>query len=189
MSDVGLFDILPETETVSVRGKTYVVYGLFLTDIKALCSRFPELRKMVDEDSFETAALIKLGDNAINTIIALGTQPPRSENRRLLAEALGLAAPPDLEALADALGNLSLGAKAKFLTAIVKATIGEAGFGPFEDLLKTFGMGDFLTEIKAAFRNVLAQVQKIKVEAPVNGSQPASSSSLATDSPPNSSLN
>lgn len=109
-------DLVPASETVSVKGVVFSVAGLSVESIARLFMRFPEVRAMVDKGALEAETLLKLSDAALAAVIAAGTA------------CLG-----NVEQEA-AIAKLALADKMKFINAIVRQTMPE-GPGPFVELI------------------------------------------------------
>jgi hypothetical protein len=109
---VDIADILPSTETVSVRGNDVEVVGLELGDLIKLGKQYPELAKLVE--GFKIEALLDL---------------PREVQGAILAAGIGKLGD---EGTARGLGNLKLGERAGLAAAIVRQT---GGLIPFAELM------------------------------------------------------
>ena len=115
---VGLIDITPSVETIDVRGHKAEVKGLSIKSIGALFLRFPDIRRMMETNSWEAAELLRLSDEAIAAIIAQAASDVLTE---------------------ESAGHLTLGEKAEFLTVILRLTM-PRGPGPFVDLMRAVGL-------------------------------------------------
>ncbi|TIN41400.1 MAG: hypothetical protein E5Y10_22935 [Mesorhizobium sp.] len=117
---VGLLDIAPLTERVSVGGAKVEVFGVSAKGIVSLLSRFPEARMLMTGKDVGVDKLMQMGGDAIAAIIAAG---------------IGF---PGDEAQEQAAGRLSVEAQADLLTAILKVTLPN-GIGPFVEKLTALG--------------------------------------------------
>lgn len=113
---VGLLDIAPLTEKVTVSGKQLAVYGVSAAGLVNLISRFPEIRQMMNGREVDVASLMNIGGEAIAAVIAAGIGFPGDEKQEAAA------------------GRLPLEAQADILAAIIKVTLPN-GVGPFIDKL------------------------------------------------------
>lgn len=113
---VGLLDIAPLTEKVSVGGKHLAVYGISAKGLVSLIARFPEIRLLMNGKEVDVASLMAIGGEAISAIIAAGVGFPGDDKQE------------------DAAGRLPLETQADILAAIIKVTLPN-GVGPFIDKL------------------------------------------------------
>ena len=117
---VGLIDLAPSTEFVSVHSGSVPVHGVSAKGLAHLLGRFPELLKLMTGQDVGAEQLMAIGGDAIAAIIAAGCGHPGEEH----AEA--------------AAGNLPLDAQADFLAAILRLTLPK-GLGPFVAKLTALG--------------------------------------------------
>jgi hypothetical protein len=124
---VGLIDIAPAVETVTVRGKPVEVYGVSASGIAYLLRKYPELRMLMSGMSIEQDKLFALGGEVVPAIIAAGCGHPGSADHEKAAAMLGVSEQFDL------------------LAAILKLTM-PGGPGPFVERLQNIagavGMSD-----------------------------------------------
>jgi hypothetical protein len=118
---VGLLDIAPLTETVTVRDQPIEVTGVSAKGVAQLLLRFPELRALISGRDVGLDQLLALGGDIIAAVIAAGCGQAGDER----AEA--------------AAGRLGLDDQAELLTAIMKLTMPQ-GIGPFVDKLARMGL-------------------------------------------------
>lgn len=121
---VGLLDIAPVTERVSVRGQEIEVTGVSAKGVAHLLSRFPELRALVTGRGASPEALMEIGGDIVAAIIAAGTGYPADERAEKIAS------------------ELSIGEQADLIASIFKLTMPQ-GFGPFVE--KLTGLGNLLS--------------------------------------------
>ncbi len=115
MSGLGLLDVLPLSEKITINGKEIVVHQLSGRGIGELLQRFPDLIQVFDksvEEGIKFDIMKRVSPQAIAPIIAA---------------ACGNAGDPRAEAIADA---LSLPDQIKILKIVHRLTMPE-GFGPF----------------------------------------------------------
>lgn len=117
---VGLLDIAPLTEKVTVGGAQIEVFGVSAKGIVSLLARFPEARMLMSGKDVGVDKLMQMGGDAIAAIIAAG---------------IGF---PGDEAQEQAAGRLSVEAQADLLTTILKVTLPN-GIGPFVEKLTALG--------------------------------------------------
>lgn len=67
---VGLLDIAPVAEKVTVRGRQLHVYGVSAKGLAYLIGRFPEIRQMMVGKSVDASRLLAIGGDAVEAIIA-----------------------------------------------------------------------------------------------------------------------
>lgn len=117
---VGLVDIAPQTESVSVQGTAVTVHGISAKGLAHLLSRFPELRMLMTGQEVQAQQLMAIGGDAVAPIIAAGCGFPGDE-------------------AAEAVANkLSLDAQADLLASILRLTLPK-GVGPFVEKLTMLG--------------------------------------------------
>ena len=117
---VGLVDIAPAVERVTIRGQEVEVTGISAAGVASLLARFPELRRMFSGRDVPFEKLLTMGGEIVSAIIAAGTGASGDE----AAEA--------------AAGRLSIDEQADLLAAIVQATLPK-GVGPFVEKLAALG--------------------------------------------------
>lgn len=113
---VGLLDIAPLTEKVSVGGKQLAVYGISAKGLVSLIARFPEIRQLMNGREVDVGSLMNIGGEAISAIIAAGCGYPGDDKQE------------------EAAGRLPLETQADILAAIIKVTLPN-GVGPFIEKL------------------------------------------------------
>lgn len=118
---VGLLEIAPLTQIVTVRDQPIEVTGVSAKGVAQLLLRFPELRALISGRQVGHDQLLALGGDIIAAVIAAGCGHPGDE----LAEA--------------ASSRLGLDDQAELLAAIVKLTMPQ-GIGPFVDKLSRLGL-------------------------------------------------
>ncbi len=118
---VGLLDIAPLTQTVTVRDHQIEVTGITAKGLAQLLLRFPELRALISGRDVGLDQLLALGGDIVAAVIAAGS---------------GQADDAGAEAAA---GRLGLDDQAELLTAIMKLTMPQ-GIGPFVDKLSRVGL-------------------------------------------------
>jgi hypothetical protein len=118
---VGLLDIAPLTETVTVRDQSIEVTGVSAKGVAQLLLRFPELRALISGREVGLEQLLALGGDIVAAVIAAGC---------------GQAGDARAEAAA---GYLGLDDQAELLAAIMKLTMPQ-GIGPFVDKLSRMGL-------------------------------------------------
>lgn len=114
---VGLLDIAPVGEPVTIRGASYPVRGLSVGDIAVLLTRFPALKQLLGGQSIDFAAIAAMSGEAVTAIIAAG---------------LGHSGEADYEA---ALANLTLDEQAEVFAVILRLTM-PGGVVPFVGTLE-----------------------------------------------------
>jgi hypothetical protein len=118
---VGLLDIAPLTQTVTIRDQSIEITGVSAKGVAQLLLRFPELRALISGREVGLDQLLALGGDIVAAVIAAGCGQVGDE----LAEA--------------AAGHLGLDDQAELLTAIMKLTLPQ-GLGPFVDRLARMGL-------------------------------------------------
>jgi hypothetical protein len=118
---VGLLDIAPLTQTITVRDHPIEVAGVSAKGVAQLLLRFPELRALISGREVGLDQLLALGGDIIAAVIAAGCGVPGDER----AEA--------------AAGRLGLDDQAELLAAIMKLTMPQ-GIGPFVEKLARMGL-------------------------------------------------
>ena len=118
---VGLLDIAPLTETVTIRDQPIEVIGVSAKGVAQLLLRFPELRALISGREVGLDQLLALGGDIVAAIVAAGC---------------GQAGDAQAEAAA---GHLGLDDQAELLAAIMKLTLPQ-GIGPFVDKLARMGL-------------------------------------------------
>ena len=118
---VGLLDIAPLTQTVTVRDHPIEVTGVSAKGVAQLLLRFPELRALISGRDVGLDQLLALGGDIIAAVIAAGC---------------GQAGDAQAEAAA---GRLGLDDQAELLAAIMTLTMPQ-GIGPFVDKLARMGL-------------------------------------------------
>lgn len=96
---VGLLDIAPITEAVSVRGQQIEVRGISAKGVAVILSRFPVIRQLmagVRKDEITADDLIALAPDAIASIIAAGCGHPGDEKAEKIAADLAAEEQADL---------------------------------------------------------------------------------------------
>jgi hypothetical protein len=117
---VGLIDLAPATESVSVHSGSVHVHGISAKGLAHLLGRFPELRRLMTGQDVGAEQLLAMGGDAVAAIIAAGCGQPGDEQ----AEAV--------------VGNLAIDTQADFLAAILRLTLPK-GLGPFVAKLTALG--------------------------------------------------
>lgn len=117
---VGLLDIAPVAEKVTVRGRQLPVYGVSAKGLAYLIGRFPEIRQMMVGKSIDASRLLAIGGDAVEAIIAAGLGFPGDEDQERAA------------------GTLALEEQADILSAILRLTLPN-GIGPFAQQLAALG--------------------------------------------------
>ena len=117
---VGLVDIAPAVERVTIRGQEVEVVGVSAEGVAKLLARFPELRRMFNGRDVPVDELLATGGGIVNAIIAAGTGAPGDD---------------DAEAAA---GRRSIDEQADLLAAIARVTL-PRGVGPFVEKLTALG--------------------------------------------------
>ena len=69
---VGLIDLAPNVETVSVHDKAVAVHGISAKGLAYLLGRFPDLRKLMTGQEVGAEQLLAVGGDAVAGIIAAG---------------------------------------------------------------------------------------------------------------------
>ena len=118
---VGLLDIAPLTQTVTVRDQPIEVTGVSAKGVAQLLLRFPELRALISGREVGLDQLLALGGDIVAAVIAAGC---------------GQAGDAQAEAAA---GRLGLDDQAELLAAIMTLTMPQ-GLGPFVDKLARMGL-------------------------------------------------
>jgi hypothetical protein len=118
---VGLLDIAPLTQTVTVRDQPIEVTGVSAKGVAQLLLRFPELRALISGRDVGLDQLLALGGDIIAAVIAAGCGMPGDEQAEATA------------------GHLGLDDQAELLTAIMTLTMPQ-GIGPFVDKLARMGL-------------------------------------------------
>ena len=118
---VGLLDIAPLTQTVTVRDQPIEVTGVSAKGVAQLLLRFPELRALISGREVGLDQLLALGGDIVAAVIAAGC---------------GQAGDAQAEAAA---GRLGLDDQAELLAAIMTLTMPQ-GIGPFVDKLARMGL-------------------------------------------------
>ncbi len=118
---VGLLDIAPLIQTVTIRDHPIEVTGVSAKGVAQLLLRFPELRALISGRDVGLDQLLALGGDIIAAVIAAGCGQAGDE----LAEA--------------AAGRLGLDDQAELLAAIMALTMPQ-GLGPFVDKLARMGL-------------------------------------------------
>ena len=118
---VGLLDIAPLTQIVTVRDHPIEVTGVSAKGVAQLLLRFPELRALISGRDVGLDQLLALGGDIVAAVIAAGC---------------GQAGDEQAEAAA---GRLGLDDQAELLAAIMALTMPQ-GIGPFVDKLARMGL-------------------------------------------------
>jgi hypothetical protein len=115
---VGLLDLAPVAEKVTI-GDAYIdVPGISATGIALLLLRFPQLGALaIDEETLKSGNLLALGEEIVGAIGAAGCGYPNNREAEAKFAALGV------------------GVQVDILDAIIRMTMPE-GFGPFVEKLK-----------------------------------------------------
>ena len=119
---VGLVDIAPAVERVTVRGQEVEVFGVSAAGVAMLLARFPDLRKLFAGRDVGLDDLLAMGGDLVAAIIAAGTGDPGDP----VAE--------------EAAGRLGIDEQADLLAAILRVTLPK-GVGPFVEKLLALGGG------------------------------------------------
>ena len=117
---VGLVDIAPAVERVTVRGREVEVFGVSAAGVAQLLGRFPDLRKLFSGREVGMEEIMAVGGDLVAAIIAAGT---------------GSTGDPVAE---EAAGRLGIDEQADLLSAILRVTLPK-GVGPFVE--KLLGLG------------------------------------------------
>ena len=117
---VGLVDIAPAVERVTVRGQEVEVFGVSAAGIAMLLGRFPDLRRMFAGRDVGMDDLLAMGGDLVAAIIAAGTGDPGDP----VAE--------------EAAGRLGIDEQTDLLAAILRVTLPK-GVGPFMEKLLALG--------------------------------------------------
>jgi enoyl-CoA hydratase/carnithine racemase len=117
---VGLIDIAPSVEAITVQGTSVAVHGISAKGVAHLLARFPELRMLMTGQQVQAEQLMAMGGDAVAAIIAAGCGYPADERAEAVAE------------------RLSIDAQADLLGAILRLTL-PAGLGPFVEKLTALG--------------------------------------------------
>jgi hypothetical protein len=120
---VGLIDIAPAVENVTVGANKVPVYGVSAKGIALLLARFPELREMMSGREVGVDKLLAMGGDAVAAIIAAGCGYPGDQEQEAAA------------------GRLPVEVQADFLAPILRLTMPK-GVGPFVE--KLAGLGSVL---------------------------------------------
>jgi hypothetical protein len=120
---VGLIDLAPLTENVTVDENSVPVHGVSAKGLAVLLGRFPDLRRLMTGHDIEAEQLLTMGGDAVAAIIAAGCGQPGNERAEAVA------------------GNLPLDSQADFLAAILRLTLPQ-GIGPF--VVKLTALGSIL---------------------------------------------
>ncbi len=118
---VGLLDIAPLTQTVTIRDQQVEVTGVSAKGVAQLLLRFPELRALISGREVGLDQLLALGGDIIAAIIAAGCGQAGDEGAEIAA------------------GRLGLDDQAELLAAIMSLTMPQ-GLGPFVDKLARMGL-------------------------------------------------
>lgn len=127
---VGLVDIAPAAETVSIRGQQVSVVGVSAAGVAGLLARFPELRRVFAGRDVPVEQMMTMGGEIVNAILAAGTGAPGD---------------PDAE---QAAGRLSIDEQADLMAAIARATLPN-GVGPFVEKLTALGVAVGVRDVAA----------------------------------------
>jgi hypothetical protein len=117
---VGLLDIAPLTEKVTVGGKQIEVFGVSAAGVASLIAHFPEIKKLMAGKELDVQSLLAMSGDAIAAIIAAGCGFPGDEQQQKAA------------------GRLTIEVQADLLAAIIKVTLPN-GIGPFVAKLQALG--------------------------------------------------
>ena len=117
---VGLIDIAPAVERVTVRGEAVEVCGVSAAGVANLLARFPELRRLLSGRDVDVDQLVAMGGDLVSAIIAAGTGNPGDEATEAAAGRLGIDEQTDL------------------IAAILRVTLPK-GVGPFMEKLLALG--------------------------------------------------
>ncbi len=120
---VGLIDLAPLTENVTVHENSVPVHGVSAKGLAFLLGRFPDLRRLMTGQDIGAEQLLAMGGDAVAAIIAAGCGQPGDERAEAVA------------------GNLPLDSQADFLAAILRLTLPQ-GIGPF--VVKLTALGSIL---------------------------------------------
>lgn len=120
---VGLLDIVPAVETVTIGGQAVEVRGVSATGVANLLGRFAEIRALLAGRIMDADKLLATGGPVVAAIIAAGCGYPGNPEAEQLAERLPISDQADL------------------LAAILRLTLPQ-GVGPFVEKLS--GMGGLL---------------------------------------------
>lgn len=93
---VGLLDIAPATETVTVRGTPVEVVGISAKGVAALLSRFPDLQTLFSGGELDAGRLFEMGGDIVAAIIAAGCGLPGNKEAEDVASSLGLESQAEL---------------------------------------------------------------------------------------------
>jgi len=118
---VGLLDIAPLIQTVTLRDHPIEVTGVSAKGLAQLLLHFPELRALISGRDVDLDQLLELGGDVVAAVIAAGC---------------GQAGDAQAEAAA---GRLGLDDQAELLAAIMTLTMPQ-GVGPFVDKLARMGL-------------------------------------------------
>jgi hypothetical protein len=114
---VGLIDIVPLVERMTIRGKEVEVHGIDLTQLGQLIWEFPEFRRLYETRQLTAAALLGLGTPMVAKLIALAC-PGRIDE--------------------GGARNLAPGEQAEIVARIFKITM-PTGIGPFVQVMEAIG--------------------------------------------------
>jgi hypothetical protein len=117
---VGLVDIAPATERVTIRGQEVEVFGVSAAGVAQLLARFPDLRKLFSGRDIGMEEIMAVGGDLVAAIIAAGTGDPGDP------------------AAEEAAGRLGIDEQADLLSAILRVTLPK-GVGPFVEKLLALG--------------------------------------------------
>jgi hypothetical protein len=109
---VGLIDLAPSVEMVSVQEKAVTVHGISAKGLAYLLGKFPDLRKLMTGQEVDAQQLMAAGGDAVAGIIAAGCGQPGDDKAEAIA------------------GTLPIDTQADFLAAILRLTLPK-GIGPF----------------------------------------------------------
>jgi hypothetical protein len=117
---VGLIDLAPASESVSVQNTSVSVHGISAKGLAHVLGRFPELRKLMTGQHVEADQLLAIGGEAVAAIIAAGCGHPGDNHAETIAS------------------TLPIDTQADFLMAILRLTLPK-GVGPFVAKLTELG--------------------------------------------------
>lgn len=112
---VGLLDLAPVADTISIRGAEIPVYGLTLADIRDVMAVFPDVATLFTGGS-TAGALLKSAPEAVLVMLAAGTRASEAER--------------------PVLATLYAGEQIAMLNKILKLTTPD-GIGPFVELVQS----------------------------------------------------
>src|SRR5262245_54391475 len=113
---VGLIDIVPLVERVTVRGHEVEVRCIDLTTLGLMAWQFPEFRRMWETRNFGAEEILMLSGPMIARLIAAACPDTITE---------------------ESARNLSPGEQAEIVGKIFKVTFGDKGLRPFGELMAT----------------------------------------------------